>query len=127
MPSLRLIRTSIALVWMYEGLWCKVLGHAPRHEAILTSLPLLTTAEAHSLLLALGCLECVMGVWVISGWRPAQGALIQTALLVSMNAGGLIFAARLVPDPAGMLLQNFTFLLLAWTAAANRQNDEPHS
>jgi hypothetical protein len=127
MPSLRLIRTSIALVWMYEGLWCKVLGHAPRHEAILTSLPLLTTAEAHSLLLALGCLECVMGVWVISGWRPAQGALIQTALLVSMNAGGLIFASRLVPDPAGMLLQNFTFLLLAWTAAANRQNYEPHS
>jgi DoxX-like family len=127
MPSLRLIRTSIALVWMYEGLWCKVLGHAPRHEAILTSLPLLTTAEAHSLLLALGCLECVMGVWVISGWRPAQGALIQTALLVSMNAGGLIFASRLVPDPAGMLLQNFTFLLLAWTAAANRHTYEPHS
>jgi hypothetical protein len=127
MPSLRLIRTSIALVWMYEGLWCKVLGHAPRHEAILTSLPLLTTAEAHSLLLALGCLECAIGVWVISGWRPAQGVLIQTALLVSMNAGGLIFAARLVPDPAGMLLQNFTFLLLAWTAAANKANYEPHS
>jgi DoxX-like family len=127
MPSLRLIRTSIALVWMYEGLWCKVLGHAPRHEAILTSLPLLTTAEAHSLLLALGCLECVIGVWVFSGWRPAQGALIQTALLVGMNAGGLIFAARLVPDPAAMLLQNFTFLLLAWTAAANRQTYEPHS
>jgi DoxX-like family len=112
---------------VYEGLWCKVLGHAPRHEAILTSLPLLTTAEAHSLLLALGCLECVIGVWVFSGWRPAQGALIQTALLVSMNAGGLIFAARLVPDPAAMLLQNFTFLLLAWTAAANRQTYEPHS
>ena len=127
MPSLRLIRTSIALVWMYEGLWCKVLGHAPRHEAILTSLPLLTTAEAHSLFLALGCLECVIGVWVFSGWRPAQGALIQTALLVGMNAGGLIFAARLVPDPAAMLLQNFTFLLLAWTAAANRQTYEPHS
>jgi hypothetical protein len=127
MPSLRLIRTSIALVWVYEGLWCKVLGHAPRHEAILTSLPLLTTAEAHSLLLALGCLECVIGVWVFSGWRPAQGALIQTALLVGMNAGGLIFAARLVPDPAAMLLQNFTFLLLAWTAAANRQTYEPHS
>ena len=127
MPSLRLIRTSIALVWMYEGLWCKVLGHAPRHEAILNSLPFLTTAEAHVLLLTLGSLECAIGVWVISGWRPAEGALIQTALLVSMNAGGLIFAARLVPDPAGMLLQNFTFLLLAWTAASNRQTYEPHS
>lgn len=126
MPSLRLIRTSIALVWMYEGLWCKVLGHAPRHEAILNSLPFLTTAEAHALLLTLGFLECAIGVWVISGWRPAEGALIQTALLVSMNAGGLIFAAGLVNDPAGMLLQNFTFLLLTWTAASNRQTYEPH-
>ena len=127
MPSLRLIRTSIALVWMYEGLWCKVLGHAPRHEAILNSLPFLTTAEAYTLLLALGFLECAIAVWVISGWRPTQGALLQTALLVGMNAGGLIFAARLVADPAGMLLQNLTFLLLAWTAAANRQAYEPHS
>ena len=127
MPSLRLIRISIALVWIYEGLWCKLLRHAPRHEAILNSLPLLTPAEAHSVLLALGLLECGIAVWVISGWRPAQGALLQTALMVSMNAGGLIFASRLVPDPAGMLLQNFTFLLLAWTAAANRQNYEPHS
>jgi len=125
MPSPRLIRISVALVWMYEGLWCKVLGHAPRHEAILNNLPILTRAEAHSVLLALGLLECGIAVWVISGWRPTHGALLQTALLVSMNAGGLIFAAPLVPDPAGMLLQNFTFLLLAWIAAADRRTYEP--
>jgi DoxX-like family len=127
MPSLRLIRISIALVWIYQGLWCKVLGQAPRHEAILNTLPLFTPAEAHSVLIALGLLECGIAVWVISGWRPTQGALLQTALLVGMNAGGLIFAARLVADPAGMLLQNFTFLLLAWIAAADRQTYEPYS
>ena len=127
MPSLRLIRISIALVWIYQGLWCKVLGQAPRHQAILNTLPVLTSAEAHSVLIALGLLECGIAVWVISGWRPTQGALLQTALLVGMNAGGLIFAARLVADPAGMLLQNFTFLLLAWIAAADRQAYEPHS
>ena len=126
MPSLRLIRISIALVWIYQGLWCKVLGQAPRHEAILNTLPLLTPAEAHSVLIALGLLECGIAVWVISGWRPTQGALLQTALLVSMNAGALIFGARLVPDPAGMLLQNFAFLLLAWIAGAERQTYEPH-
>src|SRR5262249_21812315 len=116
MPSLRLIRIAIALVWMYEGLWCKVLGHSPRHEAILNNVPLLTPAEAHFVLFTLGLLECGVAVWVISGWRPTQGALLQTVLLVSMNAGGLMFAPLLIPDPAGMLLQNFTFLLLAWVA-----------
>ena len=127
MPSPRLVRISIALIWMYEGLWCKLLGNAPRHEAILDSLPLLTTAQAHTLLTALGLLECLIAVWVISGWRRTEGALVQTALLVSMNAGGLIFAAGLLPDPAGMLLQNFAFLLLAWIAAADRRMYEPHS
>jgi len=127
MPSPRLIRISIALVWMYEGLWCKVLEHAPRHKAILDNLPLLTPAEAHAVLLALGVVECGIAIWVISGWRPAEGALLQTALLVTMNAGGLIFVRRLIPDPAGMLLQNFAFLLLAWIAAADRQTYEPHS
>src|SRR5262245_23321175 len=118
MPSLRLIRSSIALVWIYQGLWCKVLGQAPRHQAILNTLPVLTSAEAHSVLIASGLLECGIAVWVISGWRPTQGALLQTALLVGMNAGGLIFAARLVGDLPGMLLQHFPVMQLPWHAAA---------
>ena len=127
MPSLRLIRTSIAMVWLYEGLWCKVLGHAPRHQAILKNVPLLTPAAAHSALIALGLLECGIAVWVISGWRPIQGAVLQTALLVSMNAGGLIFAAGIIPEPAGMLLQNFAFLVLAWIATADVRSYATHS
>lgn len=29
-----ILRGLIALVWLVNGLWCKVLGHVPRHEAI---------------------------------------------------------------------------------------------
>jgi hypothetical protein len=42
-----------------------------------------------------------------------------------MNAGGLIWAAHLIPDPAGMVLQNFTFLLLIWIATEDRQHAVP--
>ena len=42
---------------------------------------------------------------------------MQTLLLVSMNAAGLLWARRLISEPAGMLLQNFVFLMLAWVAA----------
>jgi hypothetical protein len=34
-----------------------------------------------------------------------------------MNIAGILWSARLLTDPAGMLLQNAAFLTLAWVAA----------
>jgi DoxX-like family len=73
--------------------------------------------QAHGVLLALGSLECVLAAWVLCGIRAPEAALTQTLLLVSMNAAGLFWASRTIPDPAGMLLQNCVFLILAWIAA----------
>lgn len=44
--------------------------------------------------------------------------LFQTALLIGMNSGGLLYARQLIPDPGGMVVKNFAFLLLAWVVAA---------
>ncbi len=52
-----------------------------------------------------------------------QAAIVQTVLLVAMNAGGLIWAWRLIPDPPGMILQNFAFLMLIWVATEDRLHD----
>jgi hypothetical protein len=40
-----------------------------------------------------------------------------------MNAGGLIWAWRLIPDPPGMILQNFAFLMLIWVATEGCLHD----
>ena len=117
MPSLLLPRTAIALVWIYHGLWCKLLGHAPHHQKIVETAPFLDSFRARQALVALGFLECVLAAWVLSGIRAREAAVMQTLLLVSMNAAGLLWARRLISDPAGMLLQNFVFLILAWAAA----------
>jgi hypothetical protein len=117
MSSLLLTRTAIASVWLYQGLWCKIFGRVPHHEAIVGGVPFLSAAQARRVLLALGSLECVLAAWVVSGIYAREAALTQTLLLVSMNAAGLIWARRMIPDPVGMLLQNFVFLLLAWVAA----------
>jgi uncharacterized membrane protein YphA (DoxX/SURF4 family) len=119
MSNLLLARAAIAAVWIYQGLWCKLLGRMPHHQEIVGTVPLLTPARAHRALVALGLLECVIGSWVLSGFWPSEAALLQTALLVAMNAGGLLWASRAIPDPVGMLLQNFAFLLLAWIAAGS--------
>jgi uncharacterized membrane protein YphA (DoxX/SURF4 family) len=124
-PGNKLIRLAIALVWFYQGLWCKVLGGVPRHEAVIAAVPFIGSAAGPSTLIALGLLECGIGLWVFSGRWMRQAAIVQTVLLAAMNTGGLIWAAHLIPDPAGMVLQNFTFLLLIWIATEDRQHAVP--
>ena len=124
-PSNKLIRLAIALVWLYQGFWCKVLGGVPRHEAVIAAVPFIGSAAGRSALIALGLLECGIGLWVLSGRWMRQAAIVQTVLLAAMNTGGLIWATHLIPDPAGMVLQNFTFLLLIWIATEDRQDAVP--
>jgi hypothetical protein len=112
-------RAAVASVWIYQGLWCKLLGRAPRHQEIVATVPFLSASWARRALVALGLLECVIALWVLSGIRARDAALLQTLLLAAMNAAGLVWASRAIPDPVGMLLQNFAFLLLAWIAAGS--------
>ena len=122
MPGSKLIRLSIALVWFYQGLWCKVLGRAPGHAAAISAVPFIGPAGSRYVLIALGLLECGIAAWVWSGRRMWEAAMVQTVLLAVMNADGLIWAWRLIPDPVGMILQNFAFLMLIWVAAEDRHH-----
>jgi uncharacterized membrane protein YphA (DoxX/SURF4 family) len=124
MSSLLLPRAAIASIWLYQGLWCKLLGRMPHHQEVVGMVPFLNASQAHWTLIALGSLECVVAAWVLSGIRARQAALMQTFLLGSMNAAGLFWASRAIPDPAGMLFQNFAFVLLAWVAAGELR---PHA
>lgn len=123
MPDQKLIRLSIALVWLYQGLWCKVLGRSASHVAVISAVPFIGATVSRVALILLGLLECGIAVWVLSGKRMQQAAIVQTVLLVAMNAGGLIWAWRLIPDPAGLILQNFAFLMLIWVATKDGPRD----
>ena len=118
MPPLPVIRGAIALVWLYEGLWCKVLGRMPSQERVVEAVPFLGPRWASRVLRALGLAECGLALWVLSGWEPIGAAAAQTALLVGMNASGLLFARGLIHDPAGMVVKNAALVVLMWVAAA---------
>jgi DoxX-like family len=118
----KLIRISIALVWFYQGLWCKVLGRVPHHLAVISAVPFIGAVGGRTVLVLLGLAECALGLWVLSGWELRRAAMVQTALLAAMNAGGMIWAWRQLPDPVGMVLQNFAFVLLIWTASEGRRH-----
>ena len=119
MPPILLIRGAVALVWLYEGLWCKVLGRMPHQEAVVESVPLLGPRYARAFLLLLGWAECALGLWILSGRLAWWAALTQTVALALMNAVGLAFARDRIHDPGGMLCKNFALLVLAWVAAAH--------
>ena len=105
-------------MWLYEGLWCKLLGRMPSQQQVVEAVPFLGPTAAPYLLRLLGLVECGLAVWVLSGWEPVWAAAAQTALLLTMNANGLIFARRLIHDPAGMVVKNAAFVVLMWVAAA---------
>ena len=118
LPPLLLVRGAVAAVWLYEGLWCKVLGREPHQVQVVEAVPRLGPIVGKRFLLGLGAVETALGVWVVSGVAPGLCAVVQTGLLVALNANGLLWARHIIHDPAGMVVKNVSFLLLAWVAAA---------
>jgi hypothetical protein len=118
LPPLWLIHVAVAAVWFYEGLWCKLLNGQPRQLRVVEAVPLSGPRVATKLLKLLGVVETAIGVWILTGIAPILCAVAQTALLVTLNLCGLIWARRLIDDPGGMVVKNFAVLVLVWVSAS---------
>lgn len=109
------LRVAVALVWLYQGLWHKIIAVDARHLEIV--------ASAHSFLpprLALGMiggLETLFAISVLASWRQRLFAWLQIGMLVAMNAAGILFAGDKIPDIGGMLTMNLVFALAIWGLA----------
>lgn len=114
MPPLLLLRLAVAAVWLYEGLWNKLLGSAKHQQEVVAAVPRVGIRFGGVFLYVLGVLEVALAVWILTGYLPALCAITQTALLLTLNVNGLLWARHLIPDPGGMVVKNFAFLCLAW-------------
>ena len=117
-PSVVIIRASIAAVWLYEGLWCKILGRMPSQAEGVAAVPRLGPRFGMAFLKVLGLVEVAIAVWVMLGIEPGLCAIVQTALLVVLNVNGLLWARHIIHDPAGMIVKNAAFLVLVWVCGA---------
>lgn len=125
MPPDWLIRGAVAAVWLYEGLWCKLLRGSPRELEVVKAVPRWGPRFGLPFLLALGVVEVAVAAWVWSGVEPYLCAWVETVLLVSLNASGMLWSRPLIHDPAGMVVKNFAFLVLAWVAAGLSSASSP--
>jgi len=118
MPPHLLISAAVAAVWLYEGLWCKLLRGEPREFEVVKAVPRYGPRLGVPFLMTLGVVEVTVALWVLSGIAPLLCVLTQTVLLVSLNAGGILWASDIIHDPRGMIVKNVAFLVLAWVSAS---------
>jgi uncharacterized membrane protein YphA (DoxX/SURF4 family) len=111
-------RIIIAGVWIFHGLWSKILGGIPRHEMIVAKI--LGAEFARPLTVLIGCGEILLGLWVLSGRRPLACAAFQTLILVSMNALEIRLANELLISAPGMVALNLLLLATVWWLAVDK-------
>ncbi len=88
----RIFTFFIAIVWVGNGLFCKVLNLVPRHLQIVARI----LGSDHAMLLTrtIGVSEILMAVWILSGIKPRFNTWTQVLIIATMN----VLEFLLVPD-----------------------------
>ena len=108
-------RILIAGVWIFHGLYSKILNGIPRHRLIVGKI--LGDEWERSAVLAVGIAEVLLGAWVLSRRRPRACAATQTMAIVAMNTLEILYARDLLISALGMVMLNAVFLTIAWWVA----------
>jgi len=78
-----ILKFLIALVWLINGLFCKVLDTVPRHQQIVAEI--LGYEYAGLLTKAIGVSEIAMAAWILSGIKSRLNTIIQILIIATMN------------------------------------------
>lgn len=110
-----LLRVAVALVWIYQGLWHKLVAVDERHLGIVASAPAFIPPRVA--LGLIGGLETLFAISILLRWHQRIFAWLQIGALLVMNAAGILFAGDKIPDIGGMLTMNLVFALAIWGLA----------
>ena len=105
----KILTYCIAVVWIANGLFCKVLNFVPRHEEIVARI--LGSDHSRILTILIGLSEIIMAIWILSGYKTRLNAIVQIAVVAIMNLLEFI----LVPDLLlwGKLNSLFAFIFIS--------------
>ena len=78
------LRILIGSVWVFHGLYSKLLDGIPRHRLIVARV--LGDDLAAAATVAIGVLEILLGIWAFSHRQPRACAAVQTAAIVAMSS-----------------------------------------
>ncbi|WP_418637730.1 DoxX-like family protein [Winogradskyella sp.] len=84
----------ITLVWLINGLCCKVFNLVPRHQEIVETI--LQVHNGRPLTISIGLAETSMALWIVSGYKRKLNAITQIVIITSMNILEAIYAPHLL-------------------------------
>lgn len=90
----KILTVLISLVWLINGLFAKVFGFVPRHREIVARI--LGEDISFIAVKAIGVLEICMFIWVISRKYSGLNAVLQIAVVMTMNIMEFIIAPDLL-------------------------------
>jgi len=84
----------IALTWLVNGLFCKVLNLVPRHQEIVGHI--LGNRYASIFTKAIGIAEVIMAAWILSRIKTKLNAVVQILVIAIMNTIEFFYAPDLL-------------------------------
>jgi uncharacterized membrane protein YphA (DoxX/SURF4 family) len=90
----RILNYCIAIIWIVNGLCCKILDLVPRHELIVSEI--LGTEHARLLTVLIGLSEILMAIWILSRIKTRLNAITQIVIIGSMNMLEFILVPELL-------------------------------
>ena len=89
-----ILNILISLVWLINGLFCKIFDLVPRHQLIVARI----LGEDHSFLFTkvIGSMEVLMFIWIISRIKSRWCTIAQIILVGTMNTIEFIVAPDLL-------------------------------
>lgn len=108
----QILTCFIAVVWIVNGLFCKVFNLVPRHQEIVAHI--LGSSHSRLFTLLIGLSEIVMGVWIVSGLWSRFNAITQMVVVAAMNALEFFLVPGLLLWGKFNALWAFLFILLIY-------------
>lgn len=108
----QILNFLIAIVWLVNGLFCKVLNLVPRHQQIVARI--LGEDHSRAFTLSIGLAETAMAVWIFSSIWSRLNAVVQILVIATMNTIEFILAPDLLLWGRLNALFAFLFILLIY-------------
>lgn len=120
---LQLIRSTIGGVWLFHGIYSKILVGIPRHQLIVARILGPDMAMPITFLIGIG--EVLIAAWWLSGKFQRTCAAFQTLILASMNFLEIRLANDLLLSAVGMVFLNIILVCSAWYVAIHSTSRVP--
>ena len=108
------IRCILALVWLYNGLYLKLILIDPKHLQVVEAVGQVGPLSPQHFLMLIGAGETLLGLAILSSWFYPFLCLFQLALVILMNLIGSLSGG--VTDPIALVVTNLPFLACIYTA-----------